>query len=66
MDFFYSVLKNECNNNEKVLNAKLNDYIQLTNDLRNQLTESLSKTKEQKYKYFFLLYFSLYIYIYIK
>jgi len=65
MDFFYSVLKNECNNNEKVLNAKLNDYIQLTNDLRNQLTESLSKTKEQKYKYFFLLYFSLYIYIYI-
>jgi len=66
MDFFYFVLKNECNNNEKVLNAKLNDYIQLTNDLRNQLTESLSKTKEQKYKYFFLLYFSLYIYIYIK
>ncbi|ORX52498.1 hypothetical protein BCR36DRAFT_30256 [Piromyces finnis] len=43
--------KDACNNKEKVLNIKLNDYIQLTNDLKHQLSESLLKTKKQKETY---------------
>eukprot|EP00833_Pecoramyces_ruminatium_P005502 jgi/Orpsp1_1/1179534/evm.model.c7180000069751.1 len=40
-----------CDNNEKLLNAKMNDYSQLIDDLKNQLTESMLTTKKQKESY---------------
>lgn len=47
---YFILLKyqNACENNEKLLNRKLDDYSQLINDLKNQLTESLSTIKKQK------------------